>query len=51
MKSIIIPSNSSGGGKTIITLGITKALQKGYEVQPYKPLRTSMTVFSKGFRK
>ena len=37
MKSIIISSNSSGGGKTTITLGIMKALKsRGYDVQGYK---------------
>ncbi|MEY8763678.1 MULTISPECIES: cobyrinate a,c-diamide synthase [Clostridium] len=37
MKSIIISSDSSGGGKTTITLGIMKALIKsGYSVQGYK---------------
>ncbi|MEY8000253.1 cobyrinate a,c-diamide synthase [Clostridium sp. Mt-5] len=37
MKSIIISSDSSGGGKTTVTLGIMKALIKsGYKVQGYK---------------
>ncbi len=37
MKSIVISSNSSGGGKTTITLGIMKALmKKGFDVQGYK---------------
>lgn len=37
MKSIIISSNSSGGGKTTLTLGIMKALiGRGYDVQGYK---------------
>ena len=37
MKSIVIASNSSGGGKTTITLGIMKAFQnRGFEVQGYK---------------
>ncbi len=37
MKSIVISSNSSGGGKTTITVGIMKALMKsGYDVQGYK---------------
>jgi len=37
MKSIIIASNSSGGGKTTVTLGIMKALKnRGFEVQGYK---------------
>ncbi|MBU3110884.1 cobyrinate a,c-diamide synthase [Clostridium lacusfryxellense] len=37
MKSIVIASNSSGGGKTTVTLGIMKALQnRGYDVQGYK---------------
>ncbi len=37
MKSIIISSNSSGGGKTTITLALMKALRKrGYVVQGYK---------------
>jgi cobyrinic acid a,c-diamide synthase len=37
MKSIVISSNSSGGGKTTVTLGIMKALMnRGYEVQGYK---------------
>lgn len=37
MKSIVISSNSSGGGKTTITLGIMKALMnRGYKVQGYK---------------
>ncbi|MCB2292983.1 cobyrinate a,c-diamide synthase [Clostridium algoriphilum] len=37
MRSIVIASNSSGGGKTTVTLGIMKALKnRGYEVQGYK---------------
>ena len=37
MKSIVISSNSSGGGKTTVTLGIMKALKnRGYKVQGYK---------------
>lgn len=37
MKSIVISSNSSGGGKTTVTLGLIKALMnRGYEVQGYK---------------
>ncbi|MBU5485595.1 cobyrinate a,c-diamide synthase [Clostridium sp. MSJ-11] len=37
MKSIIVSSNSSGGGKTTITLGLIKALmKKGFDVQGYK---------------
>lgn len=37
MKSIVIASNSSGGGKTTVTLGIMKALKnRGYKVQGYK---------------
>ncbi|MBN1056273.1 cobyrinate a,c-diamide synthase [Clostridium botulinum] len=37
MKSIIISSNCSGGGKTTFTLGIMKALKdKGLKVQGYK---------------
>lgn len=37
MKSLVIASNSSGGGKTTITLGIMKALiKRGFEVQGYK---------------
>ncbi|MGH4120243.1 cobyrinate a,c-diamide synthase [Clostridium sp.] len=37
MKTIVISSNSSGGGKTTITLGLMKALiNKGYSVQGYK---------------
>lgn len=37
MKSIIISSNSSGGGKTTITLGLMKALiKRGYCIQGYK---------------
>ncbi|MDP4144834.1 MAG: cobyrinate a,c-diamide synthase [Bacillota bacterium] len=37
MKSIIISSNTSGGGKTTFTLGLMKALKKrGYKVQGYK---------------
>ena len=37
MKSIVIASNSSGGGKTTVTLGIMKVLQnRGFDVQGYK---------------
>ncbi len=37
MKSIVIASNSSGGGKTTVTLGIMKAFKnRGYKVQGYK---------------
>lgn len=37
MKSLIISSNSSGGGKTTITLGLMRALSKrGYRIQGYK---------------
>jgi cobyrinic acid a,c-diamide synthase len=37
MKSIVISSNCSGGGKTTVTLGIMKALMnRGYKVQGYK---------------
>lgn len=37
MKSIIISSNESGGGKTTVTLGLLKALKDmGYKVQSYK---------------
>lgn len=37
MKSIIVASNSSGGGKTTFTLGLMKLLKnKGYDVSPYK---------------
>lgn len=37
MKSIVISSNSSGGGKTTVTLGIMRALiNRGYGVQGYK---------------
>lgn len=37
MKSIIISSNCSGGGKTTFTLGIIRALKnRGYNVQGYK---------------
>lgn len=37
MKSIVISSNSSGGGKTTITLGLMKALiNRDYKVQGYK---------------
>ncbi|MBU3178131.1 cobyrinate a,c-diamide synthase [Clostridium estertheticum] len=37
MKSIVIASNSSGGGKTTVTLGIMKALKNmGFKVQGYK---------------
>lgn len=36
-KSIIISSNSSGGGKTTVTLGLMKALmKKGFDIQGYK---------------
>lgn len=37
MKSLIIASNSSGGGKTTFTLGLMKALmKKGFKIQGYK---------------
>ncbi|MCB2357913.1 cobyrinate a,c-diamide synthase [Clostridium estertheticum] len=37
MKSIVIASNASGGGKTTVTLGIMKALKnRGFKVQGYK---------------
>ncbi len=37
MKSIVIASNSSGGGKTTVTLGIMKAFKNmGFEIQGYK---------------
>jgi len=37
MKSIMISSNCSGGGKTTVTLGIMKALKnRGFRVQGYK---------------
>ncbi|HEY8804181.1 MAG TPA: cobyrinate a,c-diamide synthase [Clostridium sp.] len=37
MRSIVIASNSSGGGKTTVTLGIMKALKnRGFAVQGYK---------------
>ncbi|MBC8059562.1 MAG: cobyrinate a,c-diamide synthase [Clostridiaceae bacterium] len=37
MKSIVISSNSSGGGKTTLTLGLMKAIiKRGFEVQGYK---------------
>lgn len=37
MKSIIVSSNSSGGGKTTVTIGLMKAfMKKGYKVQGYK---------------
>lgn len=37
MRSIVISSNSSGGGKTTVTLGIMKALKnRGFKVQAYK---------------
>ncbi|MCB2289541.1 cobyrinate a,c-diamide synthase [Clostridium sp. CS001] len=37
MKSMVISSNSSGGGKTTVTLGIMKALKsRGFKVQGYK---------------
>ena len=37
MKSIVIASNCSGGGKTTVTLGIMKALKnRGFKVQGYK---------------
>ncbi|HEY5561555.1 MAG TPA: cobyrinate a,c-diamide synthase [Clostridiaceae bacterium] len=37
MKSMVISSNCSGGGKTTLTLGIMKAIiKRGFEVQGYK---------------
>ena len=37
MRSIIISSNCSGGGKTTFTLGLMRALKnRGYNVQGYK---------------
>lgn len=37
MKGIVVSSNSSGGGKTTVTLGLLKALKnRQYNVQPYK---------------
>ena len=37
MKSIVIASNCSGGGKTTVTLGVMKALKnRGFKVQAYK---------------
>ncbi|MBW9145332.1 cobyrinate a,c-diamide synthase [Clostridium sp. CM027] len=37
MKSIVIASDSSGGGKTTVTLGIMKAFKnRGFEIQGYK---------------
>lgn len=37
MKSLIIASNCSGGGKTTFTLGLMKALKnRGYDIQGYK---------------
>jgi cobyrinic acid a,c-diamide synthase len=37
LRSLVISSNSSGGGKTTITLGLMKALmKKGFDVQGYK---------------
>lgn len=37
MKSIVIASNASGGGKTTVTLGIMKVLKnRGFKVQGYK---------------
>jgi len=37
MRSIVIASDSSGGGKTTVTLGIMKALKnRGFKVQGYK---------------
>lgn len=37
MKSLIISSNRSGGGKTTFTLGLMKALKnRGYDIQGYK---------------
>lgn len=37
MRSLVISSNSSGGGKTTITLGVMKALiNRGFKVQGYK---------------
>lgn len=37
MKAIVLSSNSSGGGKTTVTLGLMKALKnRNYKVQGYK---------------
>ena len=37
MRSIVISSNSSGGGKTTLTLGIMRSIiKRGYQVQGYK---------------
>lgn len=37
MKSFVIGSNCSGGGKTTVTIGIMKALKdRGYDIQGYK---------------
>ncbi|MCY6372175.1 cobyrinate a,c-diamide synthase [Clostridium ganghwense] len=37
MKGIVIASNSSGGGKTTVTLGLMKTLKnRGFDVQGYK---------------
>ncbi|GAB6168910.1 cobyrinate a,c-diamide synthase [Clostridium carnis] len=37
MKTLIISSNCSGGGKTTVTLGLMKALKnRGYDIQGYK---------------
>jgi cobyrinic acid a,c-diamide synthase len=37
MKSLVIASNSSGGGKTTVTLGIMRTLiKRGFQVQGYK---------------
>lgn len=37
MKTMIISSNCSGGGKTTVTLGLMKALKnRGYDIQGYK---------------
>ncbi|GAA0179471.1 cobyrinate a,c-diamide synthase [Clostridium sediminicola] len=37
MKSLLISSNSSGGGKTTVTIGLMKALMnRGYKVQGFK---------------
>ncbi|SHH70294.1 cobyrinate a,c-diamide synthase [Clostridium grantii] len=37
MKTMLISSNSSGGGKTTVTIGLMKALMnRGYKVQGYK---------------
>lgn len=37
MKNIIVSSDSSDGGKTIVTIAIIKALlNRGYKIQPYK---------------